>query len=101
MREAAAGGDEVTAMMLREGGAELTEDIIILVRHLWGCKAERWGEKARRAVGILLYKGKGSTLDLGNYMMITLISTIHLEGDSEDSDSEDSSIRRGEGYTVR
>ena len=76
LKESAPGDDQITALMLRLSG-ELGHRLLInLVKDLWTLPGDQWPPSLHKAVGVLLWKRKGSRTDVKTYRMIVLLSVV-------------------------
>mmetsp|Transcript_102993 Transcript_102993/g.296578 ORF Transcript_102993/g.296578 Transcript_102993/m.296578 type:complete len:1838 (+) Transcript_102993:1524-7037(+) len=75
VRETAPGKDEVTALMLKEGGEMFRAELVHVIRALWVTDPVDWDPVLHSALGRRLYK-KGLRTDVANYRTIWLISLL-------------------------
>lgn len=76
MRASAGGHDEVRIELIRLGAPPVRDKLRVLIRRLWTSPAEEWEASVSVAVGIVLYKQKGSARDLDNYRLISLLTLV-------------------------
>lgn len=62
--------------MLRNSGALGHRVLTNIIKDLWHKPAEQWPDSLHKAVGVLLWKRKGSRTDVKTYRMIVLLSIV-------------------------
>ena len=72
-RESSPGADQVTVLMLRLSGELGLKILTNLMQELWQHPEQDWDPLLHKAVGVLLWKRKGSRDDLNQYRLIVLL----------------------------
>ena len=70
------GDDQITTLMLCLSGDIGQRLLISLIKDLWHLPGDQWPTSLHRAVGILLWKRKGSRTDVNTYRMVVLLDLL-------------------------
>lgn len=76
LQESAPGDDQIPTLMLRLSG-ELGHRLLLnFIKELWTLPGDQWPPSLHKAVGVLLWKRKGSKTGVKRYRVIVLLSIV-------------------------